>query len=368
MKAKAVPSLTTFRVVIAAVIALVILIWVFIPFAIRWYLNHQVLADMGQYYGRVQSVKVHLLDGEYRLEQLVIYHKDRVATDPESPFFQLSAMDIGISWSALRKRELLMDTDLYQPELHIVEAKDDDNEQLGEGTNWIEVFDRILPTTVSRLGIHNGVIRFSNAGRTPKASVEITQINALLTNLTNIAGEDGQRVASAKASGKLFDESAFSIEAEFDPFEYDDFVLAAQADSFELSRINTLAQSYANVDFKSGKMQIFCELEAKDRQLKGYIKPLLEDVNIASWSQDVEQQGDNPLQVTWEALWGVLSAVFTNLDSRKLATEIEIEGSLDDTEVRSFSAFIGVIKNAFIDALQTRFNEWTPLTQASESE
>ena len=348
-----------------SLIALLIILYILAPFIIKHYLNYRVLNDMGAYSGHVADVDLGLIDGEYQLKDLVVKRNH-----PRNPvdFFTVETFAIALSWEGLRNGEILTRVKLTKPELTFLDAKQKEDKQTGEGTNWLSVFEEILPVTLHKLVIRDGIIRFQNLDTTPTVNIAIEEIDAELTNLTNVKDANGRRVASASLTGQLFGDSPLSAKADFDPFNFNDFEFAADAKNVRINRLNDFARAYANIDFKSGHGEIFFELSARNRELDGYLKPLFQDVNIASWSQDVEQQGDNPLQLLWEAGWGLLSAIFTNLESNKLGTQIDISGSLEDTDISSWQAVVGVVHNAFIDALHSRYENITPLTSEPEAD
>ncbi|WP_049723014.1 DUF748 domain-containing protein [Gilvimarinus polysaccharolyticus] len=344
------------------VITLLATLYILAPFIIKYYLNHRVLNNMGAYSGHINDVDLNIIDGEYQLKQLVIT-RDKQNTRTE--FFTVETFAIALSWEGLRHGEILTRVKLTKPELTFLDADKKTDQQTGKGTNWLGVFEEILPVTLHELIIHDGIIRFKNLDTTPKVDLALKAINAKLSNLTNVKDSSGQRVAHATFDGLLFGNSKVSAKADFDPFNFNDFEFAADAHDIRLNRLNDFSQAYANIDFKSGHGQIFIELSAQDRNLSGYVKPLFEDINIVSWKQDVSQQQDNPLQLLWEASWGGLSVLLTSIDSGKLATQIDINGSLEQTSISSWQALFGVLHNAFIDALAPHYEKLTPLTQKS---
>lgn len=334
-----------------------------IPAAAKYYLNHYVLNDMGRYTGSVDRVQVRLFEGAYQLKKLNIHLKEK---SPQQPFFSTDSLDISVSWLALRKGELLVNAQLSQPQLNLLDSQSNSDQQVGEGTNWLAVLEEILPTTLNQLGVKNGSIHFANEETSPKVDILLTDIDAEISNLTNVKDQSGRRVATAKLKGMLFSEIPVQANAEFDPFQHDDFMFAGKTGSIPLRKLNDFSKAYGNIDFKSGHIELYSEIEADAGKISGYVKPLMEDVNIASWQQDVVDQGDNPFQLTWESLMGFLGQLFTNLETDKLATEIEVEGTLNDTRLNSWQAAWGIVKNAFVEAVESRFNQLTPLTDDSE--
>lgn len=344
----------------AVLLGLLVLVGVLAPFLIQYHLNHNVFRDMGNYTGSVEDIDVNWLSGSYRLENLVLWRK---GGNQDIPFFQVEDLSIGFSWDAIRHGEILAAVVVENAELNFIDAKLAQKKQTGKGTNWLDVLEELLPTTLHRLEVRRSKVSFQNFDTDPQVNIQARDIKALVTNLTNVKDRDGRRVATLRLDANILGDAPMMAQARFDPFDFNDFMFAAEVQSFNLKSINNLTMNYANVDFAGGHGNIFVELIARDGQLEGYIKPLLEDVDIVSWKQDVEEQGDNPLQLLWEGALGFLKVLLTNADSKQLATQLEIQGTLDEAKIDSWRAVLGVIRNAFVEAVESRFEEMTSLTR-----
>ncbi|HEY7884648.1 MAG TPA: hypothetical protein VIC08_06825, partial [Cellvibrionaceae bacterium] len=170
-------------------------------------------------------------------------------------------------------------------------------------------------------------------------------------------------------SAKILEGSEFSAKAEFDPFEYTSFLFAGQLVLNDLTHVNDFARAYGNLDFKSGHGEMVMELQAEDSRLSGYVKPALKELDIFNWQQDVTSEDANPLQALWEGFAGNLSALFSNQRTDTLATRIEISGELPDSaSMDMWAAVWGIVRNAFVDAVNTNFEHITPLTVDVEEE
>jgi hypothetical protein len=151
-------------------------------------------------------------------------------------------------------------------------------------------------------------------------------------------------------------DAAMQSTARFDPLgKLDDFEFSLRIDRIELQRLNDLLQAYAKVDVASGEGDFLMELEAREGQLQGYAKPLFRNVQVFSWKQDVEEQGDNPLRAAWEALAGAIENLFKNQGKDQFATRIEIRGRIGDTQTSKLQAIGAILHNAFVEAYLPQF-------------
>lgn len=350
--------------VVAMVLVLLVAVYLAAPYLIKNYLNDNVLNDMGDYQGYVEDVDVNLLQGAYALRDVYMYRKDG---NTDIPFFYVTSFHIALSWEALLEGAVLVSARLVDPEVNFLDAEREEDQQTGEGTNWLEVFDRTLPTTLHELVIANGSLTFQNFDTEPEVNIYAKNIDAKLTNLTNVKNHEGERVATADLNGIILENAPISASAEFDPFNFDDFMFATEIRRIALQHLNDFARAYGNIDFASGDGELFVELKAENGKLTGYIKPLFEDVDVLSWKQDVEKQNDNPLALAWEGAVGFFQTLLTSPNTDKVATEVPIEGTLSQTEVGNWQAFFGLIKNAFIDAVESNFEQVTSLTGDDEN-
>lgn len=212
-------------------VLIIALIRIALPPFSTWYLNNKVLASIGDYTGSVEDVDLAVLSSKYRFEGLVI----RKSAGSTVPFVDVELLEFNLSWRSLLKGVVSVDVTLMRPKVNFVDASTDDKKQSGAGGDWLRVVDEALPFDINRLMINNGEITFSNPDSDPPVELYAHQIHALVENLTNIEDEAGERVARATLSGRVLEEARLSAKAEFDPFDYDDFIFAGQLDSWKTS-------------------------------------------------------------------------------------------------------------------------------------
>ena len=340
-------------VVVIILAAYVVVDWTLGKLA-KQYVNRRVFANAGRYQGYVTHVDLHLWKCSYTVKNLTIRRKDG---SEELPFAVVDHVDTKISWLGLLQGEVLMSAEIEGLTLNFVDAKKDEDQQFGRGTNWLNVFDKIIPSPMDQVRITDANIRLLNRDTNPPVDVEITDIEVKITNLNNVAEKTGEKVADAKLQGKIFGQSPLRVDAVFDPFEFDDLALTAEIRDIDLTEANTLAQAYGHADFKSGSGEVAVELQVNGGKIDGYIMPLFEDVDIISWSQDVIEQHDNPLELAWEGLLGIGTIFLTNLGTDKIATRIGISGTLKDAEISTWRGFFGFLENAFIDGFNVDFEK-----------
>ncbi|MBM6550137.1 DUF748 domain-containing protein [Marinomonas ostreistagni] len=336
--------------VFAVFAALIIIVHLALPYWVTSFLNKR-LADLGDYRGHIDHVSLSLYRGAYQVHDLDIV---KVEGTKQVPFFRTREIDIALSWSALFKGKVVADLAFYEPQVNFVDSEDAQKDQSGNGTEWRDVVNELTPITINQIEVYQGLIAFRNFESEPPVNIQVNDINATLTNLTNVDNGAG-RVASLDVKAKALNDAKLKANAQFDPFAQGDFIVALRCEELSLPMLNDLAKAYASLDFKGGTGEVVMEMEAKDSELTGYVKPLFKNVDIFDWEQDVVEQGKNPFQLAWEGLSGGLSGLLTNGDSDRLATRVEFNGSLDDPSVSTWQTIKNTVSNAFLDAYNNQF-------------
>jgi hypothetical protein len=342
--------------------ALVLLILVVALVALRFYLpeiaRDQINARidrMGDYHGHVTDVDIHLWRGAYSLNEASIV---KATGKVPVPFLKAPRIDLSISWREIFHGGLVGEVEFDRLELNFVDGRTAADSQTGRGVDWRKQLEELLPIKLNEVRIVDGTIFFRNFISEPPVDLRATSTNATVYNLTNVRDVNGDRVARFEGRADILGEAPLQTAATFDPFgEMQDFTFDLKITSIELPKLNSLFQAYAKVDVASGKGDIVVQLKAEDGRLSGYAKPLLQDVEIASWEQDVEQQGDNPLRVAWEWAAGAVKTLLKNQPQDQLATKVEFNGTLKDPKTSTLDTLLNVLRNAFVEAYKPQFEE-----------
>ncbi|MFZ6046643.1 DUF748 domain-containing protein [Pseudomonas sp. CR3202] len=325
-----------------------------LPWLIRDYLNDG-LADIGEYHGHVADVDLAWWLGACRVNGLSIV---KVGGKVPVPFVDAPGIDLVVDWHALWYDHAVVARAIFEaPALNFVDGgADEDASQTGAGTDWREQLDRLLPLTLNEVRVVNGRIAFHNFKSRPRVDIETTEVNANLYNLANLSDSSGERVARLEGKGLALGETPLEVEATFDPFrDFEDFALRLRVRAIDLPKLNDFSRAYGRFDFKAGKGDLVVEARADDGQLSGYVKPLLRNVDVFDWQQDVENNDKGFLRSLWEALVGGGQSLLKNQQRDQFATRVELRGSIHSRDISAFQALLAILRNAFIEAFTNRF-------------
>ena len=343
---------------LASLIVLLVALQLALPYLVRDYLNDK-LAHMGEYRGQVADVDLAWWRGAYQINGLKI-----VKTTGKVPVPLLDAplIDLSVSWHALiYDKAVVAKVTFRHPELNFVDGGSKQASQTGRGTDWRQQLEKLLPITLNEVQIENGTLTFRNFTSKPPVDLKATQLEANIRNLTNVRDEKGRRDASFDASALLLGDAKVESRATFDPFsDFDDFEFRLRATGIELRKLNDFSSAYGKFDFNAGHGDLVIEAQAEDGRLHGYIKPLLRDVDVFDWQQDVENKNKNLFRSIWEALVGASETVLKNQPKNQFATRVELSGSVHQQNISAFEAFLQILRNGFIQAFNARYEQPPP--------
>lgn len=343
---------------LAIVVIVLVAIRLALPSIVKNYLNRK-MDRMGEYHGQVADVGIHLWRGAYSLEGLRI---DKVSGKVPVPLFSAQHIDISLSWHALSHGVLRGKVELDRASLNFVDGGGKAEGQTGKGVDWRQQLEHMVPIRLDELTVRDSQISFHNFVSHPPVDLTMTDVNGTVTNLSNAERRGGRRVADLQVTAKVLQSAPLDGKASFDPLaaKQVDFTFALRVTDIELKRLNDFARAYAKLDFAGGHGDFVMQLDARDGQLDGYAKPLLHDVQIFSWKQDVEEEHKNPLHVAYEAIAQGITDIFKNHDKDQFATRVPIRGRLDDKKISTWAAIVGVLHNAFVKAYTPSLEDLKP--------
>ena len=344
---------------IAGLLVVLVAVSIALPYLVRNYLNDK-LADMGDYRGQVTDVDLALWRGAYRINGLQIV---KVAGKVPVPFVKAPLIDLAVSWHSLwYDHGVVARVRFINPEVNFVDGgADQQASQTGKGTDWRAQLGKLLPITLDEVRIEDGKVAFHNFSSKPPVNITATSVNASFYNLTNVEDVKGKRDARFDGKALLQGQAPLEASATFDPLsDFENFEFRFRAKDLQLKHMNDFASAYGKFDFKAGTGDVVIEARAENGQLRGYIKPLLRDVEVFDWQQDVENKDKNIFRSIWEAVVGASETVLKNQNKNQFATRVELSGSVHQQDISAFSAFLQILRNGFIQAFNARYEQPKP--------
>lgn len=343
---------------LAGLLVLLLALHLSLPWLVRDYLNDK-LADMGDYRGQVTDVDLAWWRGAYKINGLTIV---KTSGKVPVPLLEAPLIDLSVSWHSLwYDHAVVAEVTFQRPVLNFVDGGNKQASQTGQGTNWRQQLEKLLPITLNEVLIRDGTLTFHNFNSKPPVDLKATQLNASVHNLTNVVDKQGRRDASFEGKALLLGDAQVESNATFDPLSnFEDFEFRLRATDIQLRRLNDFASAYGKFDFNAGHGDVVIEAKAVKGQLSGYIKPLLRDVEVFNWQQDVENKDKGFFRSIWEALVGASETVLKNQQKNQFATRVELSGNVHQSDISAFEAFLQILRNGFIQAFNARYERSPP--------
>lgn len=332
---------------------------IYLPYWVVSKVN-KTLKEIPGYAGSIDDVDIHLYRGAYSIDNLDILREDSVTT---TPFFSSKKIDLSIEWSAIFNGAIVGEIELIEPELNFVTSTDSTKTQYGENVDWTKPIKELIPLQIDKLTVENGGVHFINEDTKPTVDVYIDSLNLTATNLNNSADSketlpsDLIVTATSLGGGKLNVNGGLNILKEIP-----DMDLSIEFESVELPALNDFSKVYAGVDAESGQFNMYSEFAIKSGKIEGYVKPIINDLNLISWENDK----DEPLLLAWELVAQGFLELFENQPKDQFATKAPFSGDLTKPNTRVFPTIWNVFYNAFFKALSKETDNTIDFSSALE--
>lgn len=341
---------TKFSISLGILLLLLIAGRLALPSFVISYVN-KTLNEIPGYSGSIADVEISLYRGAYTIDSLVLK-----TTDGESPqpFVSVPLMDLSVHWKALFDGAIVGEVEAEGVELHFVTGQEGEEDQYGEGVDWTKPVKELMPLQINRLAITNGTIFYHDYGSTPEVELDISDVELLITNLSNAKKQDSLLPSAIQMTGNSIGGGELQIVGRMNPLKITpDIDLDISFESVELPALNDFLNAYAAIDAESGEFSLYSEVAVQDSQIQGYLKPIVRELSIVSWQKDKNK----PLKLMWEGISAFISEILENQPKDQFATKVPLSGTLDNTHTGIFLSVVNIFKNAFFKAFELKVDE-----------
>lgn len=331
-------------IIFLSIVLLLIVIRLILPRVILHYANKS-LANLEGYYGQINDIDLAIYRGAYQIDNIYINRVD-TTSGKRIPFFDADLIDLSVEWEALFDGRIVGELEFQNPTLIFTKDKAEPEEVQKDTTNFKDLLKDLMPLKVNRFKINNGAVHYIDETVKPKVDVKIDKFYVLAQNLSSV--RDTSLLPSIiDATGNVY-EGTLELQMRLDALADDPtFDLNAEIKNTNLVLFNDFFKAYGNLDVNKGKFGMYTEIAAKDRKFTGYVKPVINDLDVLG----PEDRKDDILKKMWEGLAGTVGKLLENPKKDQVATKIPIEGNFGETTIGTWYAITTVLKNAFIQAL-----------------
>ncbi|MFO7304669.1 MAG: DUF748 domain-containing protein [Gammaproteobacteria bacterium] len=328
---------------VAAAFAVLVAARMALPHVLERYLNEQLAAVEG-YEGHVEDVDLALWRGGGAIKGL---HIVRMTDTNKETFFDCDEISVALEWKSLVTGSLVAAGEAIRPVLNLVQAEDEERQQLGTEARWPTFLADYYPFEINTFLIRDGTVRL----RTPRIPSEhalvATNVNVVLSNLTNVVDSGKETFADFQVTATVLDGAPLRIAGALDPLaEQPTFDVNLELEGVQLTDLNAWLREYARADAEAGHFQLYMEIAAADGAFRGYAKPLIQDVDISG----AADQDDAPLRKAWEGLVEFATKIAENEEAEQVGARVPFSGTIDEPQTSIWQTIASVVRNAFVGA------------------
>jgi hypothetical protein len=205
------------------------------------------------------------------------------------------------------------------------------------------VGERGPPTAVrvDRVELRDATLGVINGTAEPPYRVYLDQMHLVVRNVRLPAADE---VGTAVLDGRFMGSGATHLETIFRRGKSPHVDLALRVEDTRLPALNDVLRTHAGFDVVAGTCSVYSEMTLQDGMLDGYVKPIIQDLDVYETQQDRPKGVGGKL---YEAIVGVGGTVLRNPLRGQVATKIEVSGRLDEPHVSTWKAALGIFRNAF---------------------
>lgn len=318
----------------------------------RLYLNvwlpryvNQVLDNLDGYQGSIDGIDIDLYRGAYRVHNLRIIK--RTGNIPV-PFVAIDVIDLSVQWGALLHGRIVSDVEMVRPAINFALNRTGTEGQNGSSANWNQAIKDLMPIDINLVTFREGKLTYQDFSATPKVNIYIHNMTGEAHNLRNVVDETQTLPSTLILSGDSIGGGKLDMKGKLNILTpVPNMDIEAKLEGVHLPALTDYSNAYAAVDIREGKLSAYSEVIIKDGRVSGYVKPIATDVALIDLKRDA-----NPIKLVWQVLVAAVVEIFTNQPKDQFATKIPLEGNLNDIQGDTWKAVGGIIRNAFVRALQ----------------
>ncbi len=331
--------------ILIGVVAVLVIIRLILPYVVLHFANKRLTKVKG-YYGHIEDIDLSLYRGAYIINTIYLNKFDTVS-NKQTEFFRSRDIDLSVEWGALLHGSITGELVLDNPELIFTKDKADPKEVAKDTTDFRKLIKDFMPLKINRFEINQGNIRYVDQSTQPKVDIALKQVHILALNLSNVINKNIELPSTVNAQAAVY-EGTLEFNMKLNALaEQATFDLNAEIKNTNLVLLNDFLKAYGNFDVNKGRFGLYTEMAAKEGKFKGYVKPIIKDLDVVG----PEDRHDTFFHKLWESTVGAIGVVFRNQKKDQVATKIPMQGNFKNPKISTVDAIWEVLRNAFIHAL-----------------
>jgi hypothetical protein len=330
-------------IVLIIIAVILISIRIALPGIAKKHINKQ-LNNIEGYHAYIEDVDIHLYRGAFQIYGLHII--EEASADTTIPMVHLPLLDLSIEWTALFEKRIVGHVFMDSPHLNLTKPAAGEEEKVSEyRIAFFESVQELNPIEINTFEVINARLAYRDPTASPEIDVALESLNIMARNLGNVQNPDVALPASIALNATAMGNGVLNIDGRLNLLKATpDFDINFKLEKAQIRDFNNLTEHHVNLKTESGLLYFYLEAAAVDGKITGYVKPVIEGLEI-------ENDKEDPFpQRVYQGAAQVVTNVFENKKEEQIATRIEIAGDLDNPDTNTFQALINIFRNAFIEA------------------
>lgn len=170
--------------------------------------------------------------------------------------------------------------------------------------------------------------------------------------LKNFSNKPGAKDSNVALKGMFMGSGPTTVDATFQPLaKTAEFDLNMAIEPTQLTTMNDMLRAFGNFDVVGGTFAFYSKVSIHDGNIRGWVKPMFEDMNVYSPGQDSNKGFFH--QVYENVIEGV-KVLFEN-SRETVATETTITGRVENPRTSTWDILVNLARNAFVSAIVPGF-------------
>jgi hypothetical protein len=323
--------------IILGILAVIIIgLRVYLPFFIKDQIEKNINEVEGLS-GSAGNVSLSVLAGHIQINDLVIY--DEEYPDPSRPFIFMDHCDIDADWQALFNRKLVARVDIdsltVNYVIHEVEV---------EEVDFVGMLRELMDFQID-VNITNSTFNYADVTADPNIEFSLNDIFVEGRYLINEVVESDSLPSSLAISASLYGKGSIESNIRINYMQdIPDFDFELEIENADLTDFNEITKEHGGFELSSGLINVYTEAAAHEGAIKGYVKPVLEEIEVIPSEEEA-----GVFKQFYESVLDFAASILESPDEDHIATNIEFEGRIDDPEVEVWQAVWNLLRNAFVE-------------------
>jgi hypothetical protein len=214
-----------------------------------------------------------------------------------------------------------------------------------------------MPVAVDQIAIHDGSLLFVDVAEPERVDLRIHEVAATIENFSALRASSEGVPMLITARGRIGEHGRIAMFVTVNPWaDTLDLAGRVQIVDLRLAEISGLVEREADLEVTAGTISVFVEFSIQDGMIEGAFRPF-----IAGAELEPADDGLFTRLKAWVAT-GVISLleIEAHGEPDRLATTVPFEGRVEDPDVGLWDALLGLISNAFFEALRVGFGRMGP--------